>query len=308
VYKLFQSINKKKITVSAIVITFAFSLGIINTDFGLKGAFAQPIVVPKVSLVYNGGITDLTPFINVKDTVLTKINTPKLEPSEDSVIYTIHKGDKISFNFEKAPARVDAFLVDYEANLNTVYALQRSGEAEFIADVPTPGLFNVEVHALYPDGRYTSYTKLIKVANDNVNLLDLVPSNNRCGDELKLNKVWAEGNVENLVKAGLNQSLFKDISLGVENELYVELAKNDMVCGLQMGLANSDNGINFFAIQIKGGGQYDDPIVFSNTGFGGSQEIYRYPPVSGADGMKVIPLGSTPEKGLGVQDIKVLGS
>jgi hypothetical protein len=294
--------------VSAIVITFAFSLGIISTDFSLKAASAEPIVVPKASLVYNGGITDLTPFINVKDTILTKINTPKLEPSEDSVTYTIHNGDKISFNFEKTPARVDAFLVDYEANLNTVYALQRSGEAEFIADVPTPGLFNVEVHALYPDGRYTSYTKLIKVANDNVNLLDLVPSKNRCGDELKLNKVWAEGNVENLVKAGLNQSLFKDITLGVENELYVELAENDRVCGLQMGLANSDNGINFFAIQIKGGSQYNEPIVFANTGFGGSQEIYRYPPVSGADGMKVIPLGSTPEKGLGVQDIKVLGS
>ena len=65
--------------------------------------------------------------------------------------------------------------MDYEADLNTVYALQRSGEGEFIADVPTPGLFNVEVHALYPDGRYTSYTKLIKMADENVNLLDLSP-------------------------------------------------------------------------------------------------------------------------------------
>ena len=296
--------------VSAIVITFAFSIGIINTDFSLKAAFAEPPIVPKASLVHNGGMADLMPFINVQNTGLTKINTPALEPSEDSVLYTIHNGDKISFNFEKTPARVDAFLIDYEANLNTVYALQRSGDAEFTADVPTPGLFNVEVHALYPDGRYTSYTKLIKVADDNVNLLDLVPSKNTCGNELKLNKVWAEGNVENLVKAGLNQSLFKDISLGVQNELYVELAENDKVCGLQMGLANADNGINFFAIQISNGGgnQYDEPIVFSNTGFGQSPEIYRYPPVSGADGMKVIPLGSTPEKGLGVQDIKVLGS
>jgi hypothetical protein len=295
--------------VSAIAITFAFSLGMINTDFGLEAAFAQPTVVPKASLVHNGGMADLAPFINVKDTVFTKINTPALDPSEGSVIYTIQNGDKISFNFEKTPARVDAFLVDYEADLNTVYALQRSGEGEFIADVPTPGLFNVEVHALYPDGRYTSYTKLIKMADENVNLLDLVPANNKCGNELKLNKVWAEGNVENLVKAGLNQSLFKDISLGVENELYVELGENDMVCGLQMGLANSDNGVNFFAIQIlKGGEEYDEPIVFSNTGFGGSAEIYRYPPTSGAEGMSVIPLGSTPEKGLGVQDIKVLGS
>ena len=36
--------------VSAIVITFAFSIGIINTDSSLKAAFAEPPIVPKASL------------------------------------------------------------------------------------------------------------------------------------------------------------------------------------------------------------------------------------------------------------------
>jgi hypothetical protein len=258
---------------------------------------------------------------------LTKINSPESEPDVDSVVYSIHNGDKISFDLGEKPTRVDAYLIDYEAEYNTLYALEKSGDQEFIAKAPSPGLYNAEVHALYPDGRYASYSKLVEIEDDKMDLLSLTPNKGNCLGELKSNKVTAVGNPANLlsdiaskVTTGIgnpanllsdiaNQPIVKEFALGKTDELIIELANNHDVCGLQMGLANSETDINFFAVQFShDGNDYEYPIVFSNTGHGDAPEVYRYPTSIEAKYLKVVPLGSAVVEGLGLEDLKIVGN
>jgi hypothetical protein len=316
--------------ISAIIVTFAFSLGVINVinEFSQEMAFAATDQdIPAISLEYNGGKLNLDPIINVKDKILTKINSPESEPDVDSVVYSIHNGDKISFDLGEKPTRVDAYLIDYEAEYNTLYALEKSGDQEFIAKAPSPGLYNAEVHALYPDGRYASYSKLVEIEDDKMDLLSLTPNKGNCLGELKSNKVTAVGNPANLlsdiaskVTTGIgnpanllsdiaNQPIVKEFALGKTDELIIELANNHDVCGLQMGLANSETDINFFAVQFShDGNDYEYPIVFSNTGHGDAPEVYRYPTSIEAKYLKVVPLGSAVVEGLGLEDLKIVGN
>jgi hypothetical protein len=316
--------------IPAIIVTFAFSLGVINVinEFSQETAFAATDQdIPAISLEYNGGKLDLDPIINVKDKILTKINSPESEPDVDSVVYSIHNGDKISFDLGEKPTRVDAYLIDYEAEYNTLYALEKSGDQEFIAKAPSPGLYNAEVHALYPDGRYASYSKLVEIEDDKMDLLSLTPNKGNCLGELKSNKVTAVGNPANLlsdiaskVTTGIgnpanllsdiaNQPIVKEFALGKTDELIIELANNHDVCGLQMGLANSETDINFFAVQFShDGNDYEYPIVFSNTGHGDAPEVYRYPTSIEAKYLKVVPLGSAVVEGLGLEDLKIVGN
>jgi hypothetical protein len=316
--------------ISAIIVTFAFSLGVINVinEFSQETAFAATDQdIPAISLEYNGGKLNLDPIINVKDKILTKINSPESEPDVDSVVYSIHNGDKISFDLGEKPTRVDAYLIDYEAEYNTLYALEKSGDQEFIAKAPSPGLYNAEVHALYPDGRYASYSKLVEIEDDKMDLLSLTPNKGNCLGELKSNKVTAVGNPANLlsdiaskVTTGIgnpanllsdiaNQPIVKEFALGKTDELIIELANNHDVCGLQMGLANSETDINFFAVQFShDGNDYEYPIVFSNTGHGDAPEVYRYPTSIEAKYLKVVPLGSAVVEGLGLEDLKIVGN
>ncbi|MEJ7642507.1 MAG: hypothetical protein WKF36_09985 [Candidatus Nitrosocosmicus sp.] len=327
---MFQFINIKGIVIPAIIVTFAFSLGAISVinAFSQETAFAATdLDIPSISLEYNGGKLDLNPIINVKDKLLTKINSPESEPDVDSIVYSINNGDKISFNLGEKPARVDAYLVDYEAEYNTLYALEKSGDQEFIAKAPSPGIYNAEVHALYPDGRYTSYAKLVKIEDDKMDLLSLTPDKTNCQDELKSSKVTAIGNPTNLlsditsqVSTGIgnptnllsdiaSQPIVKEFALGKTDELIIELANNDDVCGLQMGLANSETDINFFAVQFsQDGNHYEYPIVFSNTGHGNAPELYRYPSSIEAKYLKVVSLGSAVIEGLGMEDLKIVGN
>jgi hypothetical protein len=316
--------------IPAIIVTFAFSLGVINVinEFSQETAFAATDQdIPAISLEYNGGKLNLDPIINVKDKILTKINSPESEPDVDSVVYSIHNGDKISFDLGEKPTRVDAYLIDYEAEYNTLYALEKSGDQEFIAKAPSPGLYNAEVHALYPDGRYASYSKLVEIEDDKMDLLSLTPNKGNCLGELKSNKVTAVGNPANLlsdiaskVTTGIgnpanllsdiaNQPIVKEFALGKTDELIIELANNHDVCGLQMGLANSETDINFFAVQFShDGNDYEYPIVFSNTGHGDAPEVYRYPTSIEAKYLKVVPLGSAVVEGLGLEDLKIVGN
>ena len=309
---MFQFINIKGIMFPAIIVTFAFSLGVINVISALsqETAFAASNQgIPSVSLEYNGGKLDLNPIINVKDKILTKINSPESEPDVDSVVYSINNGDKISFNLGEKPSRIDAYLIDYEAEYNTLYALEKSGDQEFIAKAPSPGIYNAEVHALYPDGRYASYSKMVEIKDDKMDLLSLTPDKSNCQNELKSNKVTAVGNPTNLLSGIASQPIVKEFALGKTDELIVELENNNDVCGLQMGLANSETDINFFAVQFShDGNDYEYPIVFSNTGHGNAPEVYRYPSSIEAKYLKVVPLGSAIIEGLGIEDLKIVGN
>jgi hypothetical protein len=307
---LFQYIKIKNVAIISAFIVFIISS---STSFGLNNkVFAAPIDLPKVSFNHNGGITDLSPTITVKDKIMTKVGQPEdTETLEHkSLIYAINRGDKISFNFEDEPSQVDAFLIDYETDYSTLWALEKTPIGEYIANTPSPGLYNLDIHAIYPDGEYVSYSKLLNVVDNNLNLLSLTPQNNQCGNEIKLDKLTASGNpATGILNQVINQPLVKELSFGLIDELNVQLNNVENVCGIQLGVKNSQNDINFFAVQSStDGSQYSDPIVFANTGFSGElPEMYIYPSSVEAKFLKLVPLGSTLEKGLGITDFKLFG-
>jgi hypothetical protein len=307
---LFQYIKIKNVAIISAFIVFIISS---STSFGLNNnIFAAPIDLPKVSFNHNGGITDLSPTLTVKDKIMTKVGQPEDTETLEykSLIYAINRGDQISFNFEEEPSQVDAFLIDYETDYSTLWALEKTSTGEYIANTPSPGLYNLDVHAIYPDGEYVSYSKLLNVVDNNLNLLSLTPKNNQCGKEVTLDKLTASGNpATSILNQVINQPLIKELSFGIIDELNVQLNDVENLCGIQLGLKNSQNDINFFAVQSStDGSQYSDPIVFANTGFSGElPEMYIYPSSVEAKFLKLVPLGGTLEKGLGITDFKLFG-
>jgi hypothetical protein len=306
---LFQYTKIKNVVIISAFIVFIIG----STSFDLNNKVnAAPVELPKVSLNHNGGISDMTPTINVKDKIMSKVGQPEDTETLEykSLIYAINRGDQVSFNFEDEPSQVDAFLVDYETDYSTLWALEKTETGEYIANVPSPGLYNLDVHAIYPDGEYVSYSKLLNVVDNNLNLLSLTPENNQCGNEITLDKLTASGNpATSILNKVINQPLIKELSFGIIDELNVQLNNIKNICGIQLGLKNAQNDINFFAVQgSNDGSQYSDPIVFANTGFSGElPEMYIYPSSIEAKFLKIVPLGSTLEKGLGITDFKLFG-
>ncbi len=306
---MFQYIKIKNVVIISAFIVFIIG----STSFDLNNKVnAAPVDLPKVSLNHNGGISDMTPTINVKDKIMSKVGQPEDTETLEykSLIYAINRGDQVSFNFEDEPSQVDAFLVDYETDYSTLWALEKTETGEYIANVPSPGLYNLDVHAIYPDGEYVSYSKLLNVVDNNLNLLSLTPENNQCGNEITLDKLTASGNpATSILNKVINQPLIKELSFGIIDELNVQLNNIKNICGIQLGLKNAQNDINFFAVQgSNDGSQYSDPIVFANTGFSGElPEMYIYPSSIEAKFLKIVPLGSTLEKGLGITDFKLFG-
>jgi hypothetical protein len=306
---LFQYIKIKNVVIISAFIVFIIG----STSFDLNNKVnAAPVELPKVSLNHNGGISDMIPTINVKDKIMSKVGQPEDTETLEykSLIYAINRGDQVSFNFEDEPSQVDAFLVDYETDYSTLWALEKTETGEYITNVPSPGLYNLDVHAIYPDGEYVSYSKLLNVVDNNLNLLSLTPENNQCGNEITLDKLTASGNpATSILNKVINQPLIKELSFGIIDELNVQLNNIKNICGIQLGLKNAQNDINFFAVQgSNDGSQYSDPIVFANTGFSGElPEMYIYPSSIEAKFLKIVPLGSTLEKGLGITDFKLFG-
>ena len=306
---MFQYIKIKNVVIISAFIVFIIG----STSFDLNNKVnAAPVDLPKVSLNHNGGISDMTPTINVKDKIMNKVGQPEDTETLEykSLIYAINRGDQVSFNFEDEPSQVDAFLVDYETDYSTLWALEKTETGEYIANVPSPGLYNLDVHAIYPDGEYVSYSKLLNVVDNDLNLLSLTPENNQCGNEITLDKLTASGNpATSILNKVINQPLIKELSFGIIDELNVQLNNIKNICGIQLGLKNAQNDINFFAVQgSNDGSQYSDPIVFANTGFSGElPEMYIYPSSIEAKFLKIVPLGSTLEKGLGITDFKLFG-
>ena len=276
---MFQYIKIKNVVIISAFIVFIIG----STSFDLNNKVnAAPVDLPKVSLNHNGGISDMTPTINVKDKIMNKVGQPEDTETLEykSLIYAINRGDQVSFNFEDEPSQVDAFLVDYETDYSTLWALEKTETGEYIANVPSPGLYNLDVHAIYPDGEYVSYSKLLNVVDNDLNLLSLTPENNQCGNEITLDKLTASGNpATSILNKVINQPLIKELSFGIIDELNVQLNNIKNICGIQLGLKNAQNDINFFAVQgSNDGSQYSDPIVFANTGFSGElPEMYIYP-------------------------------
>jgi hypothetical protein len=118
---------------------------------------------PHVRLVYDGKKYDsMHPFIFYNGFTLKKVKLPTTPDTPDQTVLSIKPGSKISFEFDKDPKEVDAFLIDYESDVNSIIPLRKTGTNTF--DITgSQGTKNLEVHAIFSkdykdQGEYTSNT------------------------------------------------------------------------------------------------------------------------------------------------------
>ena len=130
-----------------------------NTAGQITGMM-QP-TIPRATLVYNNQHYDMFPFVFVDNGQLNKILLPAVE-ADNGIPLTLLQGSTLSFQFSKQPIRVDAFVADYDGDVPALIALRKLGFDSFELTGPQ-GIYNIEVHAFFADGQYTSYTLIADI-------------------------------------------------------------------------------------------------------------------------------------------------
>jgi hypothetical protein len=121
------------------------------------------VTIPPVKLVYANHTYDMLPFVVVDEDGLRKLNFPRLA-DEYKPIVQISSGSPFSFEFRNKPKEVNAFVIDYDADTREVFPLHKVGKYQFNSG-KLDGIFSVEVRAIYDDGKYVTYTGLVKIHN-----------------------------------------------------------------------------------------------------------------------------------------------
>ena len=124
------------------------------------------INVPVAKMVYQNKSYEMSPFVVMENENLQRINFPHL-PDDFEPEVTISPEDSISFSFMTKPREINAFFVDYDADTTEMTPLHRVGKTQFsFGDVYGPN--TLELRVIYPDGKYVTYTCLIKVEKPEV--------------------------------------------------------------------------------------------------------------------------------------------
>ena len=162
-----KTLYKEFIVKRFIVINAVLSLAVAGSLISTTLAYGQTQAgetfsalhknVPQAQMIYNNQKYDMSPFIFVNNGTLNKIQFPAL--ADNNAKLTLQEGSTISFQFNKQPIGLDAFVVDYDGDIPSLHALSRAGPNTFEVKGPQ-GLYNLEIHALFSDGQYTSYTLL----------------------------------------------------------------------------------------------------------------------------------------------------
>jgi hypothetical protein len=119
--------------------------------------------IPKVMSIYNDKEYSLTPHIFSDGEKSITINFPDL-PDDNAPQMIIEKGQTLTMEFDKEPTQVDAFLVDYEADVTETSPLKKIDENKF--EVTQTGIKTLEVIGTFPDNQRISYTTLIDVKDN----------------------------------------------------------------------------------------------------------------------------------------------
>ena len=133
------------------------------------------INVPVAKMVYQNKSYEMSPFVVMDNENLERINFPHL-PDDFEPEVTISPEDSISFSFITKPREINAFFVDYDADTTEMTPLHRVGKTQFsFGDVYGPN--TLELRVIYPDGKYVTYTCLIKVEKPEIKEVAMDPRN-----------------------------------------------------------------------------------------------------------------------------------
>src|SRR5215831_3239413 len=215
-------------------------------------------VPPEARLLYNNHEFAMSPFIFVQEGQLNKVQFPAL-PGDSNPIVTVQPGNTVNFGFNSKPAKIEAFITDYDGDTPSVHSLKKVGPSSFeISGVP--GIWQIEVHATFANGAYASYTALANVQGANGPPgSQALAQQTQCGGQssLQVASVMDSNNNNNnnsaLVMAlnnGNNNPSANPIwsVAGKGSWVQLDLGQEKSICNLQIGFPDGDKTIKTFTI------------------------------------------------------------
>jgi len=272
-------------------------------------------IAPEAKLVYNNHKYDMSPFIFSDGGQLNKVRFPAL-PGDSNANLTVQTGNKVSFEFSKQPTRIDAFITDYEEIPPVVHPLKKVGPSAFQISGPV-GMLDIEVHAIFPNNQYTSFTTLANVQGNSIGSQSLNP---QCDaqNRLQIAAVSDSNNnnsntLVNTLNNGNNTNNNPVPTLSATGKgswVQLDLGQEKSICNLEIGFANGDKSINFFTIQTSTDGvHFVSHGSAQNTGMNLGRELFSLSdsPVT-ARFVKLTFQGNTQGDVSNILDLKVIGS
>jgi hypothetical protein len=227
----------------------------------------------------------------------------------------VQPGSTVSFEFSKQPKKIDAFITDYDGDIPSVYPLKKIGTSAFEISGPL-GIWQIEVHATFPNNQYTSFTTLANVQG-NFKSQSVAPL---CGTQNRLQIAGVmdsnNGNSKTLVKTLNNWNNTNNnppaawSATGKSPWVQLDLGKEKSICNLEIGFTNGDKTINFFTVQTSTDGvHFISHGSTQNTGMNSGREKFTFSdsPVT-ARFVKLIFYGNTMGDTYKINDLRVIGS
>jgi hypothetical protein len=120
-----------------------------------------PSQIPPVKFVYANHTYEMLPFVVVDQDGVKKLNFPHLA-DEYKPLAQISSDATFNLQFASKPREVNAFGIDYDADTTEVNPLTKVGKYQYTFG-KLNGVLTLEVRAIYDDGKYVTYTGLIKI-------------------------------------------------------------------------------------------------------------------------------------------------
>jgi len=254
--------------------------------------------IPQIKMIYDNKAYAMSTFVLANGGEMKKITVPSASPPDDgsNPPLRVQLGTTVHFQFDEEPTKVNAYLIDMEAQPVELYAQRQIGPYDFQIVGPE-GMFNYELHAFYPDGRYASQYLLVNVtsgASPTVRNFDMDRSAGGTGyialsdrqgcnnaDRLQALQVSAKSQNSNssspltlldnnlqtswTVQSMDAKSFVKLTSTDDRNIadssksspwLQLDLGANKTVCNLGLAFPNGDKSIIFFRVQTSTDGKH----------------------------------------------------
>jgi hypothetical protein len=251
--------------------------------YGNANAVSLP---PHAKLIYDNKKFSMSPFILISGGNLNKVGFPALPDSNTQL--DVQVGTLIGFEFSQTPLNVQAFIVDYDGDNPSVLPLKKIGSKFQIAG--PPGIWNIETHATFPGGQYSSFTALVNVrgtsnslaiqsngqqpacsSQNNLHIQDVTDSNNNSNGVAIASSF--NGNNTDTNPNGITWS-----GTGKGSWIQFDLGKEKSICKLLIGFANGDKIINFFTIYTSTDGiHFANDGSIQNTGMVSGVELFNIP-------------------------------
>jgi hypothetical protein len=309
-------------TFLAVVTILVISTPVTFSPLHAVSTSAGPISTPvsiavQAKLVYNNHKYGMSPFILSAGGQLNKVVFPAL-PGDTNANLTVLPGNKVSFEFSKQPTKIEAFITDYDGDIPSVHPLKQVGPSAFQISGPS-GIWQIEVHAIFPNNQYTSFTTLANVQESSIGSQSLSPQLS-CGAQNRLQIAAvsdSNNNNSNALVTTLNNGNNTNNNAvptwsasGKGSWVQLDLGQEKSICNLEIGFANGDKSINFFTIQTSTDGvHFVNHGSAQNTGMNSGREQFTFSdsPVT-ARFVKLTFQGSTQGDVYNISDLKVIGS